>query len=532
MHRLRPTLERWRCAAAPAALSALLAALWLLFGPPTPDLAAQVYRTGLFEEHGFTLFNAQWYAGHHTPGYSLVFPPLAALLGPRVVGAIAAVISAALFARLAHEHWGERAKAGALWFAAATATDLLIGRLTFALGVTLGLAALIALKHRHTPAAAALAVATTAASPVAGLFLAMGGVAHAAARRTPPGLVVAAAAFAPALALAVAFPAGGSQPFGFWAFAAVIGAAAVTYRLLPAVDRTLRTGALLYGAGTVAAFAIATPMGSNATRVAAMFAGPVLVCALFGRASPRVVVAAALPLLVYQWWGPIREAEKGAADPSAELAFYRPLLDFLEPRADAATRVEIPFTRMHWESVHVARRYPLARGWEAQLDVKYNPLFRKGRELTAERYQFWLRENGVRYVALPDVPLDPAARQEQRLIERGLPFLEKVYEDEHWRVYEVEGARSLTRTGSGAHVRRIGPTSFTLAARREGPVLVRVRWTPYWRITRGSACVERAPGGWTLVRAARPGAIRVAAEFDPVRIVDHGPSCSEGLERR
>ena len=529
MHRLSRHL---RICGAPAALSALLASLWLLFGPATPDLAAQVYRTGLFEQHGFTLFNAQWYAGHHTPGYSLLFPPLASVVGPRVLGALAAVASAALFASLAHEHWGDRARAGSLWFAAATATDLFIGRLTFALGVTVALAALLAVRRGRTGWGAVLAVATTASSPVAGLFLAMGGLAYAVARRRAEGLWIAAGAFLPALALAVAFPEGGSQPFGFWAFAAVVAAAVVTYRLLPAAERTLRTGALLYAGATVAAFAVATPMGSNATRLAAMFAGPVLVCALAGRASPRVVVAAAIPLLVYQWWGPIRETEKGATDPSSQLAFYKPLLDFLEGRADASTRVEIPFTRMHWESVHVARRYPLARGWEAQLDVKYNPLFRKGRELTAERYQFWLRSNGVRYVALPDVPLDPAAKQEQRLIERGLPFLEEVLRDAHWRVYEVEGARGLTRTGSGARVRRIGPTSFTLQARRAGPVLVRVRWTTYWRVTRGSACVERAPGGWTVVRAQRRGAIRVAAEFDPIRIVERGPACSGVPGRR
>jgi hypothetical protein len=517
----------------PTAVAALAAGLWLLFGPPTPDLAAQVYRTGLFEEHGFTLFNAQWYAGHHTPGYSLIFPPLAALVGPRVLGAIAAVISAALFARIAVEHWGDRARVGTYWFAAATVTDLFIGRLTFALGVTFALGAVLALRRGWTKTAVLLAVATTASSPVAGLFLAMGGVAYAAARRKRSGIAVAAGAFAPALLLAVAFPEGGSQSFGFWAAAAVVAAAIVTWRLLPTTERTLRTGALLYALATVAAFAIATPMGSNATRLAAMFAGPVLVCALAGRASPRLIAAAAVPLLVYQWWGPIREAEKGATDPSSQLAFYQPLLDFLEPRADASTRVEIPFTRMHWESVHVARRYPLARGWEAQLDAKYNPLFRKGRELTSERYQFWLRENGVRYVAVPDVPLDPAAEQEHRLIERGLPFLQQVYSDAHWRVYEVEDARSLTRTGSGARVRRIGPTSFTLQADRVGAVLVRVRFTPYWRVTRGSACVERTEeGDWTMVDAKRPGRIRIEARFDPLRIVDHGRACSEDLERR
>ncbi len=518
--------------AGPVLLAGAFALLWLLFAPPTPDLAAQVYRAGLFEEHGFTLFNAQWFAGHHTPAYSLIFPPLAALLGPRVVGAIAAVISAALFAKLAHGHFGDRARIGSLWFAAATATDLFIGRLTFGLGVTFALASLLAWQRGHRKGAVALAVATTAASPIAGLFLAMGGVAHAAARREGTGLAVAAGAFLPALALAVAFPEGGSQPFGFRAFAVVLLAAALVYRLLPSEERTLRASALLYGLATTAAFAIATPMGSNATRLAALFAGPVLACALIGRVSPRVVVAAALPLLVYQWWGPIRETHKGATDPSADLAFYQPLLSFLEGRADAATRVEIPFTRMHWESVHVARRYQLARGWEAQLDGKYNPLFRQGRNLTSERYGHWLNENGVRFVAVPDVPLDPAAENEARVIAQRPAFLKLVHTGRHWRIYEVRNARGLTGTNSGARIRRIGPTSFTLRASRAGDVLVRVRFTPYWQVTEGDACVEEARDGWTLVRPRRPGTIRVAARFDPVRIVDHGPACSEDRGRR
>ena len=48
-------------------------------------------------------------------------------------------------------------------------------------------------------------------------------------------------------------------------------------------------------------------------------------------------------------------------------------------------RIEIPFTRFHWETYVVAPRYPLARGWERQLDIKDNPLFYSG-PLTAATY--------------------------------------------------------------------------------------------------------------------------------------------------
>jgi hypothetical protein len=156
--------------------------------------------------------------------------------------------------------------------------------------------------------------------------------------------------------------------------------------------------------------------------------------------------------------------------------------------------------------------------------VKYNPLFRQGRRLTAERYQHWLWANGVRFVALPDLPLDPAARHEARLIRGGLPFLRQVWGDGRWRLFEVVGASSIG--GRDAHVRRLGPSSFSLEADRAGEHVVRVRWTPYWRLAAGAGCVREGPAGWTVVQAARPGLLRVSARFDPARILATSPRCS------
>ena len=133
---------------APWHVAAVLAIAWLAFGPPTPDLAAQVYRAGLFEREGWTIFDLYWYGGHHMPAYSILFPPLGALLGVRTVGALAAVASAALFDRIARRKFEPQAAyRGAMWFAVGTAADLLIGRLTFALGVTFALGAVLALQN-------------------------------------------------------------------------------------------------------------------------------------------------------------------------------------------------------------------------------------------------------------------------------------------------------------------------------------------------------------------------------------------------
>src|SRR4051795_3312051 len=157
------------------AVAGVLAALYLIIDPPSADLAAQVYRSAQFGREGLALWDNAWYAGHHMPGYSVLFPPLGSLLGARVVGALSAVASAFLFQRIADEHFHyAEGRPGVVWFAAATSLNLITGRLAFGLGVTVGLAAVLAVTHRRDALGALLAVATTLASPVAGLFLALG----------------------------------------------------------------------------------------------------------------------------------------------------------------------------------------------------------------------------------------------------------------------------------------------------------------------------------------------------------------------
>jgi hypothetical protein len=565
---------------APWPVAAVLALAWMAFGPATPDLAAQVYRADLFQRAGWTIFDLYWYGGHHMPAYSILFPPLGALLGVRTVGVLAAVASALLFERIARRQFGaSAARWGALWFGIGTAADLLIGRLTFALGVAFALGAVLALQRGRRRLGYALGALCSLASPVAGLFLALAGVAHWLARygrarasirrvttratslpdpratgtaeaastcvperasttrrrdakHARAGIWLATAAFTPAAALAILFPEGGSQPFALGAFAAIVLCCALLLWLLPTDQRVLRAGVLLYLGSTALAFVVASPMGGNASRLGVAFAGPLLLCAALPACAGkperrRLVLAAAIPLAIWQWWAPVRETFKGAVDPSASLAYFRPLLTFLQDRADAApVRVEVPFTRLHWESVHVARTTSLARGWETQLDVKYNALFRAGAEpkLTATRYRVWLEREGVHYVALPDVALDPTGSAEAKLIRQGLPFLRPVFRDRHWEVFAVRNTPGLT---SGvARLTTLGPESFTLRAKRAGSTLVRVRYTPYWRIARGSGCVSRATRGWTLVTSPRAGPVTVDASFDPRRLVEVDSSCS------
>jgi hypothetical protein len=155
----------------------------------------------------------------------------------------------------------------------------------------------------------------------------------------------------------------------------------------------------------------------------------------------------------------------------------------------------------------VAGELPLARGWVTQIDTRRNALFRDDTPLTVPEYRAWLYDNGVAFVALPDVALDPAGRQEAELIESGVaPYLDEVWRNEDWRLYAVEGSPGLA--SGAATVTALEAQAVTLEARRRGDTLLRVRPSPYWRVTRGEATVAPA-GDWLRVRAARPGTVRL-----------------------
>lgn len=501
-------------------LAAALAAAYLVIDPPSADLAAAEYRADL----GLVLWDNGWYAGHHVPGYSVLFPPLAALVGPRVVGALAVVGAAWAFERLALERLGQRpgTRAGALWFAAGTATLLVSGRLTFAIGVALGLGAVLAASRRRTALAVVLAVLTSLASPVAGAFVALGAAAWWLDSRRPAALAVGAGALAPGLALAGAFPEGGSFPFVASSFWPTLAAIVVVALAIPARHLLLRIGAALYALATIASFALETPMGGNVARLGPLIAGPLLACLLWDR-DRRVLAVLAVGLAYWQWAAPVDDWARAAGDRSVRASYYTGLLDFLD-RQPGPFRVEIPFTDNHWESRWVGPRHPLARGWERQLDRRHNALFYDGRPLTPRRYRRWLDDNAVAFVALADAPVDYSAAAEAQLIRDGLPYLREAWRDEHWRVFAVARPRALARGVARATALSTGHVD--LRARRAGVVDLRVRYSPYWRLERGRGCVERAAGGWTRVRLDGPGAVRVRARFAPGRVGANGPWCA------
>lgn len=431
------------------ATAATLSLAYLIVSPPAGDLAAATYRSELFARVGLTLRDNGWYAvhGHYLPGYSLLSPALGALLGVRVVLALSAVAACVLFALIATRVFPPAAaRAAAVWFAVTFCVGLLSGRVPYDLGFAIGLGSVLALLDGRLAPALILAVLTSAASPIAGAFLALVGVADALAGAPRRGLALAGAALAPIAILTVAFPEGGWEPFApsvfWWAEAGILAIALLLPQgpLTPRGRRAVRIGAGLYAVAMAGAFALHTPVGGNAARLGATLAGPLLVGVLWGQ-HRRILLALALVLAYWQLETPINDVSSLVGDPSTNAAYYAPLRAELHRLTDGRrTIVEVPLTGAHWEAAYLAGHegIALARGWERQLDTRYGALFyRPG--LTAAAYRAWLAENAVVYVALPDVRLDEAGQAEGALISHGLPYLREVWRSPHWRLYLVNG---------------------------------------------------------------------------------------------
>ncbi|HEX4689779.1 MAG TPA: hypothetical protein VH276_03770 [Solirubrobacteraceae bacterium] len=503
---------------APVLATALAAAAYLVWAPATADMAGHTYRAWLFTHEGLTVWNAQWYGGHHVLGYSLAFAPLSVWPGPLWAGALSAVAAVALLAPLAQRGAADRpaAATAATWlFALGVLSNLVIGRMPFVLGIALAVAAWAALERPGRAwgaAAAALALGCVLASPVAGAFLLLAAIARVVARRDalPRAALLGVPVLAGGATLALLFPEGGDDRFvasAFWPMLAI----SVAGLLLLAPARRAWWAAGLLAVGMLAlSFAVPNTFGQNALRLPVLL-GPVallLAPRREGIGGSRLLRGVVVAVLVYLAWLPaVRAVGEAQDDPSTQASFFTAPREFLAKAARPGERVEVAFTHNHWEAAYLASEVPLARGWERQLDEKANPIFYDGRRLTPAIYHRWLRRNAVRWVALPSAPLDYSAQAEARLVRRGLPYLRLADHPPGWRIYEVRDTEPPA--SDGARMLAAGPDGFEVEA--SGPTVVRQRFTRYWSATGG--CVSRAPDGWTRVDPTQAGPVVVRAHF-------------------
>jgi hypothetical protein len=508
-----------------ALLTAAFGAVYLLWAPEGADLPAAVFRSELFSRAGFTFVDNAWYGSHNLPAYSVIAPALGAWIGVRLSATIAIVIAAALFPLLLertlprHTTWP-----ASILFAVSVSATLFTDRIAFNIGLPIAIAALLAAAYDRRVLALVLAVLTPLASPVAGTFLALCGISWTVAARRGDGLRVAHAARAPIAGLNQVLPEGGVFPMSAWVlWPSLIGLAGV-FAAAGRELNVLRIGAVIYAAAVIFCFFVPNAAGANVARLIALVAAPLLALELWDRGRLRWILVPAVGLTLYWSASPsIKAMRQAHGDPTQQAGYFDSLnaeLERIGRREGRPIRVEIPFTRMHWEAARVADHVAIARGWLRQLDRSRNALFYE-KPLRAPRYLGWLRDNAISYVALPaaDVPLDFSAREEAALIRGGLPGLRQVWRDPRWTLYRVEDHLPLGVTG-------LGPDWFTVRPGSDRVVDTRIRFSPHWAVIDGSGCVSSTSDGFTRVRATRPGPLKIG-----VRIALGRALLSQGDER-
>ncbi|MEV6493345.1 hypothetical protein AB0M20_32705, partial [Actinoplanes sp. NPDC051633] len=453
----------------------------------------------------YTPVDLRWYGGVNQLGYSLVSQPVMATLGVRVTGVLALVASSVLLAVLLRRTGAPRPWAGALIGAACVAGNLVSGRVTYALGVAVGLGALVQLtSRRFSYLAAPIALLAAATSPVAGLFVGLAGAALLLTGRWREGLLLAVPAAIPVGLAALLFGDGGWMNISRADTVRAVVTSLIVAALVPRWP--VRAGAGLSAAGVLAAALVHTPVGLNATRLVTMFALPLLAAYVTRKwlVVPLLVVTAVVQSPVM-----VRDL-RDAGNPTADRAFFAPLREHLAGLR-LTGRVEVPPTRDYWEAAHMGD-VPLARGWLRQADIDRNPLFfttvpgapGTGVPLTADTYRQWLADKSVQYVAVPHAELSWPGRAEAALVTGGLPYLRQVWSSDDWRLYAVADPQPVVPGLVSQDA-----ASLTFDASAAGDVIVRVRFHRWLRTT-PRAVLEPA-GEWTRVRAPSPGRYRLTS---------------------
>ena len=338
------------------AITAALGVVYLIIAPSSPDLAAASYRSDLFAQAGFSLWDNSWYGGHHLLAYSVLAPPLGALLGPRVLVALSMTAAAALFALLIDGVFPSRAtRVAAIWLAVGAGhPDALLARglrprardrpgvpAGGAQGPPLG-GARAGGRCARWPARSRAPSSRSASSH--GAWAAARGPGR---RRSPPLRVI------PVGLIELAFPEGGTQPFVASAFWPALVGVLIIGALVPAQQRTSGSAWPCTRSTLIAAYVLPTAFGANSDRLGAIFAGPLAACVLID-APPerrnRLILLVLAPFLFYwQVNEPVADYRAASSDPGVNESYYGPLLGELHASASATAPAPPASRSSRWQ---------------------------------------------------------------------------------------------------------------------------------------------------------------------------------------
>jgi hypothetical protein len=519
----------------PLACLAIAAGVALAVGglaAPSGDAPSHLFQTWLFRHGGFEVWNNYWYAGRYEfVNYSVLYYALAAQLGQLGVLVPAAGVLGGSFAVVCRREWGDASRGPSLAFAATAPFIMMVaGVYPFLGGAASGLVALALVQRGRLITFGVALFATLAFSPLAFALLCallagalLGhGEPRMALRRHKLALGLVLVVFLTGVLAQRAFPTQGWYPYDLTDAAIVLVFSLVGLWVTGTSSRarSLRMLFAAYLALNLVAFLLKGPIGSNPNRLFAIAGAPMLwLAANVGPRRSRLVVfpilAAAVALQVGPW---VRDAYSAWNNPAAKAAYWKPAISFVNDHRSqiAGYRVEAVATWGHWDAYYIAhQQVPLARGWFRQDDFPLNrPLY--DRHLSAVTYQHWLRSLGVRYVLLPDAPLDFSSAGEARLLRSGQSGLAVVARTSHWTFFELPAATPIASAPAGRTARLIylEQQQVELWASGPGRYVVRVRYSPYWTALPSDACLSPTADGMTAVTLLTPGFVRLAIAPD------------------
>jgi hypothetical protein len=501
-------------------VAASLAAVLLWAAPPGIDWAAHAYQTTFLIQHGFAIWNNFWYAGRYSfVTYSLIYYPLAAVLGIKVLALASVATAAAAFTFVVMTQWGPATRISSRTFAVLWAGIVGSAAFPFALAISFALLALSALQQGRRARFALCAVLTLTASPLAFVLLVVvaGGAAlsRRSLRNAKAPLAALAVCAAAELVIYRLFGDGGRFPFA-------------TIQLLPALifcglglfatrdvaaAKPLRGLFALYLLAVVAAYVVPSSVGSNIERMRYAALPLALIVVALRKWRPLWLVVPALVLAAVWNLTPIASSlAQARSDPETKLAYWQPAITYLHGHLSPSYRVEVVDTAEHWPAAYFPDAgIPIVRGWYRQSDFPQNELLYDGK-LGAPSYDAWLRALGVRYVVLTDAPTDYSSRLEAQLVRSGTTSLVPVFSTRHLTIYELPHATPLITGAGGASVLWLYPSRLVAVVSSEGWYDVRVRWAPYWQASDG--CIARAHDGMVRLFARHAGLIELRFQLN------------------
>jgi hypothetical protein len=486
----------------PTAAAVAGAIAFLVVHPQVGDLwAARARQSAAAHGVGLTYWFS-WFGGGSTPGnYSVLTPFVSALLGAALLGALATAAITPLCWCLVR---GSSYPLAATWVATITAgLSLWSGRIPFAVGTAISIAALIAVRDQRRTLAATWTVLTVLTSPVSGAFIALGLVGtllYSRSHRTISATTILTACVSLGAVGAVF---GAPGPDGFSAGQALVAELALLLFLTSRPPKYLRAVILLSVIVCPVLVAIPNGLGTNFERLV-WICLPAAVVATAGRRLPVAACASALAVV---WGAQITVHDVAVASaPMSSVSYYAPLAAELD-RIPALTsyRLEAVPDGTHTAAYALLNHAMLARGYLTQTDNALNGVLMSRADLNALTYKIWLDNNAVGYVAIGKTALNP--NPEYNLVSGGhLPYLTQIWADTNWTLYRV--ARPTPIVAPPARIRDADQSSMTIDVPKAGPLPVRVRWSKFLTADApgdSDATVTNDGNGWTILTAPVPG---------------------------